>query len=361
MEELISVIIPVYNVEKHLRECLNSVINQTYKNLEIILVENVSTDLSGDICDEYAEKDSRIKVIHKKIKGVSDARNEGLDIATGKYIMFLDADDYYEHNACERLCKEIEEKDADYVTANYMHITHDGERWDKPLFDVNVYDDFKLSIQDYKKSFFVMNSVIWNKIFRREFIESNKLRFVSGAIAEDAIFATFCYVHSDRGYYIKDVIYNYRQNEANVSISTSCTKEYFENLNGSYKLIFNNFDETNNLGFYRFFYARIMPYLLCKIIDTNALASDKEKVYVLEMLDWFFKQRDAYNVVVISEKLNQIVDNIINQRYEEALINIKETKEYRNSISDAEKEKMYAPSEELYTRMSENEENCVLV
>lgn len=359
--ELISVIIPVYNVEKHIRECLDSVINQTYKNLEIILVENASTDLSGEICNEYAKKDSRIKVIHKKIKGVSDARNEGLDIAKGKYIMFLDADDYYEQNACERLLKEIKEKDADYVTANYIHITHDGKKWNEPLFDVNVYDDFKLSIQDYKKSFFVMNSVIWNKIFRREFIENNKLRFVSGAIAEDAIFATFCYVHSDRGYYIKDVIYNYRQNEANVSISTSCTKEYFENLNRSYKLIFDNFNETNNLGFYRFFYARIMPYLLCKIIDTNALKSDEEMIYVLEMLNWFFRQRDDYNVIVISERLSQIVDNIINKNYEEVLINIKDTKAYRNSINDEEKEKMYAPSEELYTRMSDNDSKCVLI
>lgn len=92
-EDLISVIIPVYNVEKYLRQCINSVINQTYHNIEIILVDDGSPDNCGKICEEYAQKDSRIKVIHKKNGGLSDARNAGIEIATGKYITFIDSDD----------------------------------------------------------------------------------------------------------------------------------------------------------------------------------------------------------------------------------------------------------------------------
>lgn len=352
--ELISVIIPVYNVEKHIKQALDSVINQTYKNLEIIIVDDGSKDSSGNICDEYARNDSRIKVIHKENEGLSAARNEGLDIATGKYVMFIDSDDYFENNSCELLYNEIKERDADYVAGNYTHITYDGIKWEKPVFDVTMYDNFKLSIKDYKKSFFVMNSVVWNKIFKREFIEQYKLRFIPGAIAEDAIFSTFCYVHTDKGYYINDVVYNYRQNQTNMSISTNGTRKYFENINQSYKLIFNNFEETDNLGFYRFFYARIMPYLLCKIIDSNALNSDEEIVEVLKMLNWFFKQKVIYNVVVINEKLNKIVENIINENYVDALLNIKNTREYRKNISLVEKEKMYSPTKELYVRMSEN-------
>ena len=218
---------------------------------------------------------------------------------------------------------------------------------------LNIYDNFKLFITDYKKSFFVMNSVVWNKIFKREFIEKNKLRFIPGAVAEDAIFSTYCYVHSDKGYYIKDVVYNYRQNKENVSISTNCTKYYFEELNKSYKLIFNNFESTNNIGFYRFFYARIMPYLLCKIIDTNSLKNDNEIIEILKMLSWFFKHKKLYNVVVIHDLLNKIIEDINNENYKDALIGIKEAREYRRNITDVEKEKMYAPSEELYRRMSE--------
>lgn len=266
--------------------------------------------------------------------------------------MFIDSDDFYELNSCEVLYNEIERTQADFVTGNYIHVTHDGKKWENPLFDPNIYDNFKLKIDDYKKSFFVMNSVVWNKIFRRDFIEGHKLRFVPKAIAEDAIFSTYCYVHTDNAYFINDVVYNYRQNEENVSISTNCTKNYFERLNESYKLIFNNFDSTNNLGFYRFFYARIMPYLLCKIIDTNAL-NEEETIEVLKLLNWFFKQKDLYNVAVINERLNKIVEDINNGQYSLALAKIKETKQYRNSISDVEREKMYAPNEELYKRMSE--------
>ena len=93
-KEKISVIIPVYNVEKYLKRCLDSVINQTYKNLEIILVDDGSTDNSGKICDEYAKNDKRIIVIHKENGGVSVARNIGLDICTGDYVNFIDSDDW---------------------------------------------------------------------------------------------------------------------------------------------------------------------------------------------------------------------------------------------------------------------------
>ena len=349
--EKISVIIPIYNVEKFVKEGIESVLNQTYTNLEIILVDDGSKDSSSAICDEYSKLDKRIKVIHKENGGLSTARNAGLDIATGKYIMFLDADDTYEPNSCEVLYNEIEKRDADFVIGNYIHMTYDGVKWENPLFDTNIYDNFEISINDYQKSFFVMNSVVWNKIFKRDFIEKHNLRFIPRALAEDAIFSTYCYVHTNKAYYIKDVVYNYRQNEPNKSISTNCTKAYFERINEAYKLIFNNFESTDNLGFYRFFYARIMPYLLCKIIDTNAL-DDYEIIEVLKTLKWFFKQKDLYEVAVINGKLEKIVEDINNANYEQALNKIKETKEYRSKISDVAREKMYAPNKELYKKMS---------
>ena len=207
-------------------------------------------------------------------------------------------------------------------------------------------------LEDYKKSFFVMNSVVWNKIFKKKFIEKHHLRFIPRTIAEDAIFSTYCYVHTDKGYYINDVVYNYRQNQANASISTNCDKAYFTNLNGAYKLIFDNFDSTNTIGFYRFFYARIMPYLLCKIIDTNSLETKDDLIEVLKMLGWFFKQKEEYNVAVVNEKLLKLVDDINLGDYETAVKEIEEIKEYRKSISAVEGDKMYAPCKELYEKMN---------
>ena len=115
MNETISIIIPVYNVEKYLNKCLNSVIEQTYKNIEVILIDDGSTDNSGKICDEYAKNDIRIKIIHQQNGGVSTARNNGLEHATGKYITFVDSDDYIEKEMIETMAKKIMKKNADIV------------------------------------------------------------------------------------------------------------------------------------------------------------------------------------------------------------------------------------------------------
>ena len=101
---LISVIVPIYKVEKYLNKCVDSIINQTYKNLEIILVDDGSPDSCPDICDKYEKKDNRVKVIHKKNGGLSDARNAGLDIANGEYISFIDSDDEIEASFVEKCC-----------------------------------------------------------------------------------------------------------------------------------------------------------------------------------------------------------------------------------------------------------------
>lgn len=348
----ISIIVPVYNAEKYLENCLKSILEQTYTNLEIILVDDGSKDNSANICDEYAKKDERIKVVHEQNGGVSKARNTGIDIATGKYLMFIDADDFYEKNSCEVLYNEISSKDADYVIGNYIHTNSAGEKWPKALFDTEVYNNFELSIKDYRKSFFVMNSVVWNKIFKKEFIEKYNLRFVEGAIAEDAIFSIFCYVNAKKAYYISNVVYNYRQNENNSSISTNCTKEYFFNINSSYHMLYEIFKNANEMGFFRYFYARITPYLLCKIIDTNQLEKREDKIETLKELRWYFCIKKDYDVTILSPYLDNIIDNIIKEDYDEAIKNIAITKEYRNKLDEVKKERMYSPSEELYVKMS---------
>lgn len=127
MNEKISIIIPIYNVEKYLKKCLDSVISQTYKNLEIILVDDGSPDKCGKICDEYQEIDNRIIVLHNKNIGLSGARNSGLKIATGKYVTFIDSDsdDYIADDYIEVLYKILKEKNADISICNYKSFKND--------------------------------------------------------------------------------------------------------------------------------------------------------------------------------------------------------------------------------------------
>ena len=149
----VSIIVPVYNVEKYLKKAVESTLNQSYEKLQIILINDGSTDESGKICDKYKQKDSRIEVIHKENGGLSDARNKGLDIANGKYIMFLDSDDFFEKDAVEIMYRKIEEKNADFVIGNYINTEPNGKKWENSIFDEKIYDNFKLSIKDYEKSF----------------------------------------------------------------------------------------------------------------------------------------------------------------------------------------------------------------
>ena len=126
MKELISIIVPVYNVEQYLDDCLISIINQTYKNIEIILIDDGSTDKSGKICDEYAKKDSRIIVIHKENGGVSSARNAGLRIAKGAYIGFVDPDDWIAEDMYEVLYSNAKKYDADVSVCKYKIVKNNS-------------------------------------------------------------------------------------------------------------------------------------------------------------------------------------------------------------------------------------------
>ena len=122
MEDLVSIIIPVYNTEKYLSKCLESVINQTYKNLEIILINDGSTDKSKEICESFAKKDKRIQILNKENSGVSSARNHGMRLAKGQYIAFIDGDDYAEENYIEELLKNLKQTESDCVLCGYNRV-----------------------------------------------------------------------------------------------------------------------------------------------------------------------------------------------------------------------------------------------
>lgn len=181
MNNLISIIIPVYNVEKYLEECLDSILKQTYKNFEAILIDDGSKDNSGKICDEYAQKDARFKVIHKQNEGVSVTRNLALDMANGEYITFLDSDDMLEEGALDFLYKEMVNNNSDLVIGGVKDIKNG-----KVICQTNEYKEI-LNKEDALKEFFdekMFKCVIWAKMYRREIIGDERFN-KELTIAED--------------------------------------------------------------------------------------------------------------------------------------------------------------------------------
>lgn len=348
----ISVIVPVYNIEKYLNDCIDSLINQTYKNIEILLIDDGSKDNSGNICDEYAQKDSRIKVIHQENGGLSKARNTGLDNASGEYIMFCDSDDLFTPIACEVLLNEIESKNADYVIANYQNCDEDGTLWHNPVFDKEKFKNFRLSIKDYIHSFYIMNSGVWNKIFRKSFIDKLNLRFIEKLPAEDAMFTTYCFIKAKSVYYINDIVYLYRQREGD-SISTNANVKYFDGINKAYRHIYLNFKENKEINFYRFFYAKSMMYMLYKFIDSNLTYEDK--LNILEDMSWFYKLSVKLKVPMCQKAAGFIVNKINEGDYEKAIEMCEIIADIRKPLTREMKEYMSKPKADMYDILLESE------
>lgn len=211
MKPVVSIIIPVYNVpEKYLRECIESVMEQTLKEIEIILVDDGSPDNCGAICDEYASKDSRIKVFHKENGGVSSARNLGLDNATGKYIMFVDADDRIEQNAVDILLSYRESTNADLVICGYYH---DDEKVYYKGKSVKFLPKITAAQAIAGKYKYVLG-YLWNKLFSKEIIDNAKIRFDEAiAICEDSLFCQKYVANCNKIVCVNELLYHYETNK----------------------------------------------------------------------------------------------------------------------------------------------------
>ena len=203
---VISVIVPIYGVEPYLKKCLDSIINQTYKNLEIILIDDGSPDRCGEICDEYAAKDSRIIVIHQENEGLSEARNAGLNIATGEYLLFVDSDDWIEYEACETVLALALQQHAEMVCFAHKRYNSSGETIIRAVDRPGVIEKTEL-IRQLVWETGVIKTSIWNKFYARKLFQN--IRFPKGRNFEDL--AVFAYlVHSANIIYVTNaILYNY--------------------------------------------------------------------------------------------------------------------------------------------------------
>lgn len=353
----ITITIPVYNADKFLDKLITSIIKQTmsFKEIQIILVDDYSTDNSRKIMDKYSAKYENIISVrlpsNNKVAG--KARNEGVLLAKGKYLMFADADDFLPKNACELLYNAIESKKADFVIGNYINTDYNGKLWKEPIFSKKKYEDFKLSITDYDKSFFILNSSACNKIFRKDFVIKNNIKFLESLPAEDAYFTTSCFMKSKNVYYINDIIYCYRQRNLNdnKSVSFHCSRQYFQNINKSYKLIYENFKNNGYIRFYRYVYAKNMSYMLYKFIDSTIL-DDNDRVDILKEMTWFYELSTELKVPAAQKAQSMIIDKILKKEYIEAVNYCKIIGDIRAYIPKEVRETMSRPDSDMYKEIS---------
>ena len=230
MKNLISVVIPVYNVEKYLNKCVDSVLQQTYSEIEIILVDDGSTDKSGKICDNYIKKDSRIKVIHKENGGLSSARNAGIENAIGEFICFIDSDDFIELEMLEKLVKSMLDYNADMAICNRNHLFENGKKYVKfdmlnqikemnnleALFELNNFKYFDISAcgRLYKKSLF------------------SNIKFPVGKLCEDYYVMYRIIEMCNKILYISQPLYNYFQRKGSI---TKVPKLNYDFVNAAYE------------------------------------------------------------------------------------------------------------------------------
>ena len=344
----ISVIVPIYNAERYVAKSIESLIEQTLKEIEIILVDDGAKDNSGAICDEYAKKDERILVVHKENGGLADARNAGMKVATGKYIMFLDADDLFEPDSCKNMYNMIEKTNSDYVIGNYRMIEEDGTRYKNPAFDVEKFQEFEIDKNDFIKSFFIMNSTAWNKIYRTQFLLENDITFKVPSPSEDDYFTSMCYIKGKKGYYTSKVIYLYRNCQN--SISKNCSLKYFKGINYAYQMTYKSFRDNNEINFYRYAYAKKNAYLVCQLIDSE-MVTDEEKIECLKDFEWYFDLSDELKINTVHESLQKVMKLIKMKDYNNAIIEMNKLKEYRKTLPDNVKKRMSFPTAENYAVM----------
>lgn len=212
MQPKVSVIVPVYNVEKFLEQCLDSILDQTLENIEVICVNDGSTDNSSAILEKYAKKDPRVKVITQENSGMSSARNTGMRYAVGKYVAFVDSDDFIATDMMEKLYSRAEATDAEITVGDLLLYFHDTK--ETAFFrDQSLYLFLKnkvFSIKDYPE--FVTNIAVWDRIYLRSFLESIHASFPVGMIYEDWHFTVYALSHAKRIAVVPEQFYYYRKN-----------------------------------------------------------------------------------------------------------------------------------------------------
>ena len=282
----VSVIVPVYNVEKYLRECLDNILNQSLEDIEIICVNDGSTDNSLDILDEYSKKDSRVKVISQENKGLSGARNTGMKHVTGQYVTFMDSDDYFSEGSLEKLYGICEEKNLDVAIAKLINF--DDETNEKAKSDYYEIKFLKKIVGDNVFDFSDVGDKMYNipvtapgKFYRYDLISD--MEFPEGIIFEDNVFFTEVLFRAERIYFHDDYIYNRRIR------FDSITNSNFENFTDSIVMFNKVIDVTKRYNHYDEFKYKLFRHKVLNIFTRFSQVTEEYKQNFFEMIIDEFK------------------------------------------------------------------------
>ena len=296
-ENVLSVVVPVYNMEKYLDRCIESILKQTYKNMEILLIDDGSTDNSYNICEKYKKKDNRIKVFYKKNGGLSDAKNYGILHSSGEFITFVDADDWIDETMYEVMLKEMQEKKADISICGRYIDFEDGKsrKWfyDK-LLVMN-----KIESLLYLNSFYDFDMASWDKIYRRDLFEN--IKFPYGKKCEDAYTTYLLFEKADLIVYIPECFYHYFQRQGSISRSKELNMDYIYAAKEQMNFFKENYSEIYFAGVTHYVFAIKSLYQVA--IERDIVLNDEMKRLV--------KETKKYSKKILCNKYVSIKKKII--------------------------------------------------
>lgn len=272
MEKLVSIIVPIYNVERYLSKCIESIVKQTYTNLEIILIDDGSTDNCLTICDEYAIRDSRIRVIHKKNGGQSSARNIGLDNCAGEYISFVDSDDWISENMIEEMVRNIEKFEADISIIGYSMVWENGKIQKMSVENVELLFDHDEAMKAWLSQKYFKNFV-WDKLFKQELFKD--IRFPEGQnFMEDAAIGTLLFNRSSLIIYSGRIGYYYYQRKGSATNLEQFSKNDLVAIEDAKKMLV--FSKENNGKYDEEVNAR---YMLALFLTIDKICKSRTRTY----------------------------------------------------------------------------------
>ena len=291
---LISVIVPVYNLEKYLVRCIESIIGQTYKNLEIILIDDGSTDTSGQIIDEFKKKDNRIKVIHKENGGESNARNTGLRMATGEYIAFCDCDDWMDLDMYETLAWELNQENIDMAASGWYKETDSSSQEIRNALPVNsqVFGREELLKYLYMRDSYRGFAYMWDKLYKREILkdkDGNWILFREDLrLGGDVLYLAEVALNVKRAKYVDRAFYHYYQRDESGCHTKDVTKlrEWLK----AYELILQRFEEEQIDYKTKDYVKRFLAYHSSNATEIAAVQGQKEAQKEFQRFMEMYKQ-----------------------------------------------------------------------
>ena len=331
----VSIILPVYNVEKYLNECLDSIVNQTFKDMEIICINDGSTDHSLAILNSYASRDERIKIISQENAGLGAARNVGLKAAEGDYIFFIDSDDFLYLDAIEELYENAVVNDSDVVLFRYTReydIDRENNNYGYNLDDIfnmhgDDYKEFTFNRKDLKHYVLNMYLAVWMKFYKREFLNQyDDFYFTEGIAYEDGLFHVKIFLRAERMSHIPKIYYHYRQNPESIMNNSSYNMDIFKVVDSVEEFLIDNdyYGEfKDNFDFYKI--VQISAYLFSSGIEDYFQKAREEFLKINLSPKHIVPDicMNYYNLVLDSNNYVEFLNNYYNKELERKDLEIK--------------------------------------